>query len=411
MDRIFIAYIIVFFLECCSILTPITIGPIELKFSIIFELSMFVGLLLRFNKFYSILNGIKEIKFFFLILLFSLIVISFEDYFLKSLILTLRIILILSVSFIPFVYNFNQKKITFSIKIFENSFIIYSFYTLLLFIVENQFGTRFFGPMGDTFAWILGAFIVKNFIEKKYYRFIFYLLILIVVTGSITALALSFFAVSLYSIKRTDFKAKFNIILYLSILILLILIFFPNLIYNSSLLNRFNLSGLSFATNFENNSNFKITSLLINFDEMITSLFQINGFGSTSFLADQISNNNNLITDNLDNLNSPEAIKAITLPSLEIIKFIREFGILGIFIYLNIYIRMIKRFLNSKNIGINSFLNYYLGLYMLFSFLIFQPGSLLMILLMFTIVQSIQNITMKEKVGHILKKHHQYKNE
>ena len=208
----------------------------------------------------------------------------------------------------------------------------------------------------------------------------------------------------LYLIKRTDFKEKFKIILYLSILILLILFFFPTLIYNSSLFNRFISSDLSFSSNFENNSNFKITSLLINFDEMITSLFQINGFGSTSFLADQISRNNNLITDNLDNLNSLEAIKAITLPSLEIIKFIREFGILGIFIYLNTYIRMIKRFLNSKNIGINSFLNYYFGLYMLFSFLIFQPGSLLMILLLLTIVQSIQNTIIHENVGQILNK-------
>ena len=394
MYRVFIAYIIVFFLECCLVLTPITIGSIELKISIIFELCMLVGLLLRFKKFYSILNIIKELKFLFLILLFSLILIAFKSYFLESLLLTLRIILILSVSFIPFVYNFNQKKITFSIKIFENSLIIYSFYTLLLFIAENHFGTRFFGPMGDTYAWILGAFIVKNFIEKKYFRSGFFVISLIVVTGSIMALVLSFFAVVLYLIKRTDFKEKFKITLYLSILILSVLFFFPTLIYNSSLFNRFNLSGLSNTTNFENNSNFKITSLLINFDEIITSLFQINGFGSTSFLADDvIENHQGLLPNQL-------ALRTASLPGLEIFKFIREFGIIGVFLYLYVYTKIIGRFLKSKNIGNNSFLNYYVGLYMLFSFLIFQPGSLLMILLLLTIVQSIQNTIIHEKVGH-----------
>ncbi|MDC0870760.1 hypothetical protein OAP87_05305, partial [Flavobacteriaceae bacterium] len=256
----------------------------------------------------------------------------------ESLLLTLRIILILSVSFIPFVYNFNQKKITFSIKIFENSLIIYSFYTLLLFIAENHFGTRFFGPMGDTYAWILGAFIVKNFIKKKYYRFIFFLLILFVVTGSITALVLSFFAVVLYLIKRTDFKEKFKITLYLGILMLLVLFFFPTLIYNSSLFNRFNLSGLSNTTNFENNSYFKITSLLINFDEMITSLFQFKGFGSSSFLADDVLENyKGLLPNQL-------ALRTASLPSLEIIKFIREFGVIGFFLYLYVYTKIIGRF-------------------------------------------------------------------
>lgn len=395
MYRVFIAYIIVFFLECCSILTPINIGSIELKFSIIFELYMFVGLLSNSNKFYSILNIIKELKILFLTLLFSLIVIVFKSYFLQSLILTLRIILILCVSLIPFVYNFNQKKITFSLKIFENILIIYSFYTLLIFLAEGKFGTRFFGPMGDTFAWILAAFVVKYFIEKKYFRFCFFIIYVMVITGSISALILSFISIGLYSIKNINFRKNIKIILFLIVSYFMVLFLFPNLIYNSSLYNRFGIGMGADTSNFENNSNFKLMSIFINFNEIISSFFQVKGFGSTSFLADDVIRNyKELLPNQL-------ALRTASLPSFEIFKFIREFGIIGVFVYLYTYTKIIGRFLKSKNIGSNSFLNYYMGLYLLCSFLIFQPGSLLMILLLFTIVQSIQNTIIHKKVNNL----------
>ena len=364
MYKVFIAYIIVFFLECCLILTPITIGSIELKFSIIFELYMFVGLLLRFNKFYLILSIIKELKFLFLTLLISLIVIAFKSYFFDSLVLSLRIILILSVSFIPFVFNFKQKKITRSFKIFEICVFIYSLYTLFVFVANGHFGTRFFGPMGDTFAWVIGPFIVKYFIEKKYFRFGFFALYLIIVTGSISSLILSFVAVGLFAIKRMSFNKKIKIILFFCASFLLISFLLPNLIYNSSLYNRFISTGSSGVTNFENNSNYKLISLIINFDEITSSLFQFKGFGSTAFLAEDISRNYNLL------INNEQTIVTATLPAFEIIKFIREFGVLGIYIYIFVYYRLIKKFLNNNFIGENSYLNYYFGLYMIFSFLI-----------------------------------------
>ena len=262
MYKVFIAYIIVFFLECCNILSAITIGSVELKFSIIFELYMFLGLLSRFNKFRSILNKVKEIKFLFLMLLLSLIFIINKSYSFESLILTLRIILILSVSFIPFVYNFGQKKITNSFKIIEYCIIIYSFITLFLFIENNHFGTRFFGPMGDTFAWILGVYAVKYFIEKKYFIFALCIIYLIVITGTISALFLSLSAIFLYGLKKRNSKENFLFILLFCLSFFLISSFIPNLIENSSLSNRFNIVGSSTLSSFENNSNFKRYSCL-----------------------------------------------------------------------------------------------------------------------------------------------------
>jgi len=292
----------------------------------------------------------------------------------------------LTVAFIPSIYKFDTNTLKKNFKIFNIIINGYILYLLFTFFIGNHIGERYFGVMGDSFAWVLSIFCFYEYVNKKWVLFGVYLLILIFVCGSLSAFIFLIFSILFFQIQKGG--QLLEIIKPISALLILVFITFlisPNILTNNAYLARFQIGGKS---DYNRSEKLRSASFLINLQQSKKSFFVPQGTGSSSFEASQISTSNDKMPNDIN-------YQIASLPTLEIFRVIREQGVYGLFIYLSFIIPLLKfiyRYkFNSKQKEFQS-LSYYFFIFIVFNMILFLPGSILLFTFVIFLSFYIKNI-------------------
>lgn len=375
MKKLFYTYSIVFLLEVMGIVPGIYINQtLDLKITILFEIVFFIASLRKINKVVFMLNRIKGLRLLIGIFIIGFLVTVSTFHFFNSMILSLRLLLILCTAFIPVAFNFSSEDLKLNFRILDKILLVYAVYIFISYFVLGYVGQRYFGPMGDSFPWMLSVFATFSYLNKKYKKSIFYLIIMLAICGSIICSITFVLAVVFNHFKKGEVKKILFRASFLFSLLVLFLFFFPNLIFETSIFKRFNYSSSNNITSYENSKGFKEASFVINIRESLDSFIEMKGTGSASFTSNEIGSKYNL--GNGDIYGS-----LVSLPTLEVFRVIREWGIYGLIVYLIFIINILRdiwtsSFFNNKEIEFIAVKSYFF-IYVLFSFLIFQPGSIM----------------------------------